>query len=367
MDKVRGFEDGRAPGREPDSAAGSLGHPRPEVGTDERRMHVRAYHRWVSLLRGRACPSIEDLDAATIADFGPHSALLDVAGGVADPAIVWVGRRLREECGLGQDFAHIAAIPDRSLLSHLTDQYRRTIADRAPIDFEEEFVDWRGHDTLCRGVLMPFSSGGRSVDYIYGVISWKQLVDAGTQAMLDAELGAARRAVAGPFATAMAWPGDAEERVGRGIGSRAPAGRLAEQLLRARQAAAAVGDRRTGATLHHALGLAHDVALAADADPAAYALLLDRAGIAVQLRAPMMPVVMLVFGADGDRTRLADYAAILSHARRLGVAPGGLAAFLDGFEGGIRGVIRAERRATKPASARPITARSRGGDMVSLS
>ena len=31
------------------------------IGTDERRMHVRAYNHWVSLLEGRDFPSIEDL------------------------------------------------------------------------------------------------------------------------------------------------------------------------------------------------------------------------------------------------------------------------------------------------------------------
>jgi hypothetical protein len=65
----------------------------------------------------------------------------------------------------------------------------------------------------------------------------------------------------------------------------------------------------------------------------------------------MTPVVKLVFGTDYDKTRLTEYAAVLSHARRIGVAPGGLTDFLDGFEGGIKGVVKAERDAKKPASA----------------
>jgi len=43
------------------------------VGTDERRMHVRAYNYWVSLLDGRAYPSIEDLNPEDLEDFGPNS------------------------------------------------------------------------------------------------------------------------------------------------------------------------------------------------------------------------------------------------------------------------------------------------------
>ena len=39
------------------------------IGTDERRMHVRAYNYWVSLLEGRDFPSIEDLEPADVTDF----------------------------------------------------------------------------------------------------------------------------------------------------------------------------------------------------------------------------------------------------------------------------------------------------------
>src|SRR3546814_17998204 len=49
----------------------------PEIGTDERRMHVRAYNYWVSLLRGRPFPSVADLDPTSLNDFGPPSVPLD--------------------------------------------------------------------------------------------------------------------------------------------------------------------------------------------------------------------------------------------------------------------------------------------------
>ena len=38
------------------------------IGTDERRMHVRAYNYWVSLLDGRDYPPLEDLDPANLTD-----------------------------------------------------------------------------------------------------------------------------------------------------------------------------------------------------------------------------------------------------------------------------------------------------------
>src|SRR5215210_4525075 len=70
------------------------------IGTDERRMHVRAYNYWVSLLDGRDFPSIEDLDPANIIDFAPNSVLLDFTGGGDNPATPYIGTAIRAECGL---------------------------------------------------------------------------------------------------------------------------------------------------------------------------------------------------------------------------------------------------------------------------
>ena len=97
-------------------------------------------------------------------------------------------------------------------------------------------------------------------------------------------------------------------------------------------------------------GRAHDFAAAADADPQSYRALLESAGIVVQLRAPMTPVVKLVFGSDYDKTRLTEYAAVLSYARRIDVATGQLGEFLEGFEGGIKGIVKAERAARTPVA-----------------
>ena len=72
------------------------GPPSP-VGQDERRMQVRAYNHWASLLADRNFPSIEDLDPASLKDFGPYSVLLDFTQGVDNPGIEYLGERLAEE------------------------------------------------------------------------------------------------------------------------------------------------------------------------------------------------------------------------------------------------------------------------------
>src|SRR4030095_12039186 len=148
------------------------------IGSDERRMHVRAYNYWCSLLEGRDYPSIEDLEPDSIQDFGPHSVLLDFTEGSDNPATPYIGTAVREECGIADDIKTISDVPGRSLLSRLTDHYLQIIANRAPVGFEAEVVKQRGRTICYRGILMPFSSDGDTIDFIYGVINWKDLGEA---------------------------------------------------------------------------------------------------------------------------------------------------------------------------------------------
>ena len=62
----------------------------------------------------------------------------------------------------------------------------------------------------------------------------------------------------------------------------------------------------------------------------------------------MTPIVKLVFGVDYDKARLTEFAAALSWARRESVAVDGLRAYLESFEGGLKGLVQAERRARRP-------------------
>ncbi len=345
-----------------------------DIGTDERRMHVRAYNHWVSLLRGRAYPAIEDLNPESIVDFGPHSVLLDFSGGIENPAIRYLGRSLREECGVGADITHVGEVPSRSLLSRLTDHYLQIIANRAPIGFEAEFVGQRGHNTLYRGILMPYSSDEDAIDFIYGVINWKELVDAETQARLEREVEASRRAVPLPATATAVWadgpsagisadlpePAFQHDLVPHDDVTAVPE-TLAARLMLARESAAAAraADTRSRSSLYRALSRAYDFACAADSDGDSYSALLAESEITVQVRAPMTAAAKLVFGAGYDKTRLTEFAAVLSHAQRNEVPEGGLDAFLTAAPGGIKAVVKAERALRKPAPQSDLFERAR--------
>jgi len=125
--------------------------PPAAIGQDERRMQVRAYNFWASLLDDRKYPSIEDLKPDSLSDFGPYSVLLDFSYGIENPGIVYLGDKLAEECGASTPIRRLSDIPSRSLLSRITDHYMQILANQAPIGFEAEFVNHaRADDALSR-------------------------------------------------------------------------------------------------------------------------------------------------------------------------------------------------------------------------
>lgn len=479
------------------------------IGQDERRMQVRAYNHWASLLEDRAFPLIEELDPANLPDFGPHSVLIDFTAGIDDPAVQFLGDRLASECSAGEAISRLSDVPPRSLLSRITDHYMQILANHAPIGFEAEFVNQRGASTLYRGILLPFSSDGETIDFLYGVINWKEIADqvAADELLLEIDQaldvvdeiadeaddasepqlrtpdpvtnwadspaneaasddyanisslnGAAGAAGAdddlptpdfgspemsepdfaqyalddddyaddenaedesisysfasladyieapakkaidpaefvigedaaqddesavnfeqesfeqGSSEAAEPVPQDALETASDMIepktfaDARAPEGddRAAQEahdggadanlyanlydcLAAARELAFAANttEERSRGALYAAVSRAYDFSLAALGSPEDYADLIAESGLTIQERAPMTPVVKLVFGPDYDKTRLTEYAAVLSHAHRLNLAGGTLARFLEETEGGLKAVVKAERR-----------------------
>ncbi len=458
--------------------------PPESIGRDERRMQVRAYNHWSSLLGERMFPNIEDLDPARLPDFGPCSVLLDFSLGIDDPLVRFVGEKLALECRADGQITRLSDVPPRSLLSRITDHFMQILANQAPIGFEAEFVNHRSVAILYRGILLPFSSDNETIDFIYGVINWKELADQLTadellleidQALeLEAELevdeshplraadpvtdwadspaheademgtktGGADFAPASTgdytaefdkdfgddFAKVAAHDGaqadsaplpdfdhygldaddeeyDEDEGEGEGAGYNfasladyieapvkkaidpaalafepfdadysdaenrpvedegAPAmgedlpinADLHDWLASARELArnADTTEDRSRNSLYAAVSRAYDFSLAAEAAPDDYAELIAASGLTVQGRAPMTPVVKLVFGQDYDKTRLTEYAAVLSHAHRLKLDRGSLGGFLAETEGGLKAVVKAERRLRREEQGKP--------------
>lgn len=479
--------------------------PPSPVGQDERRMQVRAYNFWAGMLGERNFPAIEELDPNDLPDFGPYSVLLDFTKGIENPGVPFLGDRLAVECGGDVAITQLDDVPSLSLLSRITDHYMQILANQAPIGFEAEFVNGRGLTVLYRGILLPFSSNDETIDYIYGVINWKELADQqtadallqeidgalrggtgrlelaepGREAVLDLDAVAVltdedekrnvreltlaqwddeedfddaslfaqpdfgdedlsvedyedgedeaedesqpsliamqvdksvrRKASAAIDLTAaahapvirqvangmpvvetftetafvdggQAWqdytvpegsvenlpvlhsgrgtmPAQADtpaamlERIAAAMSVDEDATGLHDCLASARELADAArnSEDRTRSALYKAMSRAYDFSLAAADAPEDFAELLADSGLAVQDRAPMTPVVKLVFGTDYDKTRLAEYATVLAHAQRCGVERGGLRTMLQQTPGGLKALVAAERRLRREA------------------
>jgi hypothetical protein len=124
---------------------------------------------------------------------------------------------------------------------------------------------------------------------------------------------------------------------------------LADWLASARELAHAAhtSEDRTRGALYAAIGRAWDFALATREAPEDYAEMIADAGLSMQARAPLIPLVKLVFGAEYDKTRLTEYATVLGHAERIGLQRGELGGFLASAPGGLKGVAH-----RTPAAAR---------------
>ena len=451
MDTYRGLFNDSAHSASADSAQSGEGWPEVEfgedetqrepppspVGQDERRMQVRAYNHWASLLDDRNFPSIEDLDPQDLPDFGPYSVLLDFTGGIENPAIQFLGAKLGLECGTDGEITVLSDVPARSLLSRITDHYMQILANQAPIGFEAEFVNQREQTILYRGILLPFSSDDDTIDFIYGVINWKELADQQTTDALMHEIDQALE-VAPSTGLQRDLPitnwadGPVLDDVADGLGddgddddypdvldlaglaeaelvpsalpnpafaplelnapleldtpvddddvlelssadeAAAPLAdlpgemELADWLASARELAEAArgSEDRTRHALYAAIGRAYDFSLAAQDAPADFAELVTDSGLTVQDRAPMTPVVKLVFGADYDKTRLTEFATALCHAQRLCLPQGALGEYLRSAPGGLKGVVTQERRLKREDSGQPAETRDAPRDAL---
>ena len=349
-----GLEQAITPAAEPSRDEAAL------ACADERRMHVRAYNHWCELLDGRTFPAVDDLDVENLEDFANHGVLFELAEDPGDPRITF-RRALRAESEGTGGIRKVSDVPARSILSRLSDHYMQIVANRAPVGFEAEFVNTSDAYTLYRGILMPLSSTGETIDAICGVINWKEATE-GALAETEGRPVPPAHAVdaegPGPVDAALAaLPEELEESdevedvapvvaADAGLGDRLSAARDCAEHARG-------SAERSHAALYRALGLAYDFALAAEADPEGFAELLDDAGLKVQARADDGGGQARLAAGQHDRTRLTEFAAALSWAKREGLAEGRLAGALESSPVRLKGVVRAVRQARRRGAPRP--------------
>ncbi len=290
----------------------------PGIGLDERRMQVRAYNHWLAMVENGELPAVEALRPESIEDFGPYGVLVDLTLGFDRPAIVYLGERLAEECGDDREIFALGDVPERSLLSRLTEHCLEVVATHSPVGFDAEFEGRSGATIYYRSILLPYSSNGSTVDFVFGVISWKERAGPATP---HEPLRALEPTPPAPLEITAS---------------------LNELLAQARAAARhadACGGRSRDA-LYRAISGTYDLIVAGSADPAGF----DALSAVAAPGDPVRTAARLVFRPDLDKTRLSEIVTLLRHGQRHGLARGAFHGWLLAAPGGIKALLAEERR-----------------------
>lgn len=166
--------------------------PPPLIARDERRFQLRAYKIWSDLLAEKDFPTLADFVLRIDTVLVLRSVLFEFSNDRRDPLIAFLGDELAAECGVSANERYrLSSIPKRSLLAQVAENYLPTVIQPTPIGFEAELVNQRERTIVHRGILLPFSEYGATIDFVVGVVSWKEVADAQTTDELLLELGQA--------------------------------------------------------------------------------------------------------------------------------------------------------------------------------
>ena len=179
-----------------ESSAEALFSEFKDLSGPERRRHATVYNYWLSIRRDRQFPPIRDLDPLEISDAGPYSVLLELIGSGEDADIRHLGQAIKA----GAKFERISEAPGRSLLSCIAERLPDVASVKQAIAFEDEF-DAADGPTRCWVTLLPFSSTGTWIDYVYGFVTLQNTAaEAEEKPVPEPEVAAAEEAAAAPEA-----------------------------------------------------------------------------------------------------------------------------------------------------------------------
>ena len=397
--------------------------------------HAAVLGYWLSIRGEREFPPLHDLDPLELADAGPRSVLLELIGGGDDAEIRHLGQTLKT----GETVERIADAPRPSILSVIAKKLSLVAIARNFLAFEDEFATAEG-TSRCWLTLLPFSSAGAWVDYVYAFVTIEtvpaaaevasaaveepveadetaveetapveeqaavevvepaeavEAVEAAEVAQVADEPAPAQAKVAAapgfsepaapaamdgfygthvevspkfapappkqkaaePVAEAVAPPPPpepeeaepapvpeptvVEEPAPPVAAKSAPlAGRLSE--VRAKADEARMAKLRSNAALYEGLSAAYDFALDAEDSPEDYLKLVEAAGLKINLRSPMRPVVKLAFDGMCDDAAIAQLEAVLAWAFDRELPRGSLTKQIEA-EGGLAMILNGER------------------------
>jgi hypothetical protein len=136
------------------------------IKAPERQKHVSVLDYWLSIRGDKEFPPLHDLDPLEISDAGPCSILLELIGGGQDAEIRHLGEALQAEVNVSR----IIDAPSPSLLSSIARKLPIVSISREFLAFEDSYSTSAGM-TRCWVTLLPLSSCGSWVDYVYAFVT----------------------------------------------------------------------------------------------------------------------------------------------------------------------------------------------------
>lgn len=300
----------------------SLGSDQGELDPAERRLSVRLLDYWNELRGDRRYPSPDNIQFEEVPELAEFGFTMSIGEGGASPQIHYLGSELKAHINMFHA-GGTAQDPDNKALSlALNDAIRRyaEVTERqGPVAFESDSFDVPGTQFAYRAIMLPFSRDNERIDFVLGAIRYKEKLSGATL-------------------------------------SPRPEFGLAKSLQECKDLASAwqSEEKSSRAVLYETLERAYQFQFETLEDPASFEELCGREGINHQTRAPLTPVIKLIFGADHDKTRVSEYAACLSYAKRMGREAGTLRELIEATEGGIKGCVKAERALRREERGVPV-------------
>lgn len=161
------------------SAADSLLNAFRTIDASARSRHASVLDYWLSIRGDREFPPLHDLDPLKLSDAGPGSALLELIGGGEDAEIRHLGETLKMDVAVER----IVDAPSPSILSSIAKKLSVVAISRNFLAFEDQFLT-ADAVTRCWVTLLPLSSAGAWVDYVYAFVTFETVA---AEAIVDGE------------------------------------------------------------------------------------------------------------------------------------------------------------------------------------
>ena len=137
------------------------------IDASEKEKHEAVLNYWLSIRGNRELPPLRDLDPLEISDAAGCSVLLELIGGGEDAEVRHLGEQLKHQ----GDVEKISQAARNSVLSSIARKLSLVAISRNFLAFEDEYKADDG-PVRCWVTLLPLSSAGAWVDYVYAFVSF---------------------------------------------------------------------------------------------------------------------------------------------------------------------------------------------------